>query len=268
MNIVKKGIVIGSALFSAMVSAGDEDIIFISNFEPAAATVVAYTSFEEPALVMGVNDGKYFDTGFFDINHDLINNDGQTAVDLNGTMELDIDARWERYDDLTDPFDDTMQIPGMTEGDFAGITTFTPPGNPFTDGVQGYQHSDPDGTMILESANVDMSGMTNNEMTMDYFIAQTTWEIDDPARGNDIRNDAIRIYVENMVTFERYYILDTLTDTPLTTIIDINDLGIAGIWQNASLALPDDVIVRLVVEFRAGSSAEILWLDNVEFKGL
>lgn len=267
MKKIKNSILICSVLFSAMTSAGDDDIIFIGNFEPAVATVVAGTSFEMPALVEGVNDGKYFDTGFLDVDHDLVNNDGETPVDLSGTVELSIDARWERYDDLTDPFDPKAQIPGMTDGDFVGLTTFTPPNNPFTDGNQGYQLSDPDGTMILESENVDMTGMTDNELSLDYFLAQTTWEIDEPSLGNDIRNDGVRIYAENMVNSDRYYILDTLTDNPLT-IMDINDLGIAGIWQNASVILPDDVIVRLVVEFRAGSSSEILWLDNVQFKGL
>ena len=268
MKKVKKGILICSTLFSAMGVAGD-DVIFKNGFDPAVSmepVVVASTSFEEPALVRDVNDGKYFDRGFVDVDHDLINNDGETPVDLFGTTELDIDARWERYDDITD---DGFGNPilGMTEGDFAGLTTFTPPNDPFTDGIQGYQMSDSDGTMIIESANVDLSGKTMNELSIDYFIAQTTWEIDNPALGNDIRNDGIRIYAENMVTNERYYILDTLTDNPLT-IMDINDLGIAGVWQNASVALPDDVIVRLVVKFRGGSGSEVLWLDNVQFKGL
>ena len=273
MNKVKKGLAICGALFSAMTIAGD-DVIFANGFEPDGPMVVAFTSFEEPVLVEGVNDGKYFDQGFFDVDHDLNNNAGETAVDLTGTMELDIDARWERYTLIdNDPFNNNP-IPGMTDGDFAGVTTFTPPNAPFTDGNQGYQMSDPDGTMIIESEAVDLTGMTNNEMSLDYFLAQTTWEIDDPSLGNDIRNDAVRIYAENMVTNDRYYIVDSLTDTPLTTIMDINDMvdgngvSIVGTWKNASVSLPDDVIVRLVVEFRSGSSSEILWLDNVQFKGM
>lgn len=261
MNKVKKSIVICSALFSAMVSAGG-DLIFASNFEFNSR--VAGTSFEEPLIEMGVNDGKYYDTGFHDISHDLINNAGEAPVDLSGTSELDIDARWERYDDLNDYIDpkNVTTIPGMTEGDWAGVTTFTPSGNPFTDGNQGYQFSDPDGTMIIESEPVDLTGKINNEMTLDYFIAQTTWEVDPLHLINDIRTDGIRIYAENMVNNDRYYILDTLTNYD-----DINDLNIAGIWQNGSIMLPDDVIVRLVIEFRAGSSSEIMWLDNVQFKG-
>lgn len=268
MKRIKKSLLACSTIFCATLQAGGAaDEIFSSNFQ--YDTVLAASSFEEPVSQAGVNDGKYFDTGSAYTAHDLVNNAGQAPVDITGTAELDFDASWAPYNSITndsfvDPFGNDIE--GMTEGDWAGVTTFAPTNSTYTDGLQGYQMSDADGTMTLVSEPVDLLERVHNSMTIDYFISSTTWEIDEPAAGNDIRNDGIRIYAENMVTNDRYYILDTLTDNILT-ILDIDDLGIEGAWQNGSIDLPDDVIVRLVVEFRAGSSNEILFLDNVKFKG-
>ncbi|MCF6287828.1 MAG: hypothetical protein L3J53_01150 [Proteobacteria bacterium] len=275
MNIRKKiiacSIGIVTTFSMANTFAGEiTDIIFVNGFEPDLPQVVAFSSFEEPVIEMDVNDGKYFDTGSDTVAHSLVNNNGEAPVVLtDSTTELDFSASWAPYnsllnDSFIDPFGN--DIVGLTDGDWIGVTTFQPPGATFTDGLQGYQLSDTDGTMTLASEPVDLSNMTQNSMSIDYYIATTTWEIDQPAAGNDIRNDGIRIYAENSVTNERYYILDTLTDD-IMTIIDIDDLGIEGAWQNGIIALPDDVIVRFVIEFRAGSSSEIIWLDNLKFIG-
>ena len=78
--------------------------------------------------------GKYFDTGDATVAHDLVNNEGQAWVDIDG-----MNAAYA-------PFDPNGV--GLTDGDYVGVTTYGPGGY---EGDQSYQMSDTDGIMTLTS---------------------------------------------------------------------------------------------------------------------
>lgn len=223
-------------------------LISVASF--AQIVTVAGTSFEEEPIVTDVNDGQYMDTGDASVAHDLVNNPLQTPVDQSGGVELSIDARYVPYDTPGE---------GLTDGDFVGVTTFTPTGSdPYPDGVQGYQFSDADGNMIAEFGVVDLSNYVTNSVSLDYFIAETGWEGD--GTENNSGNDRIRIFVRDLSNAVDIDILNTEGS-------DINDLGIEGAWTTASVNIPDGISAQLVIEFRCNAGSEALFIDNVKIEG-
>lgn len=101
---------------------------------------------------------KYFDTGDANVAHDLVNNDGQAWVDIDG------------MDGGYIPFDPAGV--GLTDGDYVGVTNYGPGGY---EGDQSYQMSDTDGIMTLTSAVFD----TADYVTMAIFLADTGYEDQD-----------------------------------------------------------------------------------------
>ena len=220
--------------------------IFAYGQDAGVGTVIAGTSFEEPAAV----GGSYTDTGDAAVAHDLVNNAGEPLVDyVAAATELGFDAVYEPYD---------TPGSGLTDGDFVGVTDFTGGVGAYTDGTQGYQISDSDGNMITTFDLVDMGGFTNNEVSLDLFINSTGYEGDGTV--NESGSDRIRVYVVDMTDGTEYDLLDT-------TGSDINDLAIEGAWQNLSVSLPDDAQAELVFEVRTNSSSEAVYMDNVVFTG-
>jgi hypothetical protein len=220
--------------------------IFAYGQDASVGTVIAGTSFEEPAAV----GGSYTDTGDAAVAHDLVNNAGEPLVDYVAVAtELGFDAVYEPYD---------TPGSGLTDGDFVGVTDFTGAVGAYTDGTQGYQISDSDGNMITTFDLVDMDGFTNNEVSLDLFINSTGYEGDGTV--NESGSDRIRVYVVDITDGSEYDLLDT-------TGSDINDLAIEGAWQNLSVSLPDNAQAELVFEVRTNSSSEAVYMDNVVFTG-
>ena len=85
---------------------------FIVFINPSAhAAIIAFTSFEDPAAI----GGTYTDTGSASVDHDLVNNPGQPLVDFTATgNELGFNAVYLN----------TRSGPGLTDGDFVGVTSF------------------------------------------------------------------------------------------------------------------------------------------------
>ena len=77
---------------------------------------------------------RYTDTGDAAVAHDLVNNEGQAWVDVEGMNAGYI------------PFEPAGV--GLTDGDYVGVTTYGPGGY---EGDQSYQMSDTDGIMTLTS---------------------------------------------------------------------------------------------------------------------
>ena len=98
---------------------------------------------------------KYFDTGDATVAHDLVNNEGQAWVDIDG-----MNAAYA-------PFDPNGV--GLTDGDYVGVTTYGPGGY---EGDQSYQMSDTDGIMTLTSNVFD----TAEYVSLAIFIADTGYE--------------------------------------------------------------------------------------------
>lgn len=223
---------------------------------------VAYTSFEEEAIVVGVNDGKYFDLGDANVAHDLVNNPLQTPVDQSGGVELSVDARYEPYD--------TPDV-GLTDGDFVGVTTYTPSGDiGFTDGVQGYQISDTDGNMILEFGEVDLTNVSSPNVSLDFILAingdGTNGNYEGDGTVNESGSDRLRIYVKDLTN-------NTEIDLFNSTGFDLDDFvptdgGLYILeWQEGTANLLTNTTVQLVVEARVNAGGEVFFFDNIKFDG-
>jgi len=194
---------------------------------------LAYTSFEN-----GFVGDQYVDTGDASMDHDLVNNAGQSWVDFAGSAsEIGMDAYYRN----------TRNDVGLTDGDFVGFTDFTGTVGSFTDGVQGYEMSDADGTMGLAFAAVGSTGFEN--ITMDLYVQETGWEID----------DSIRIWA----------VVDGGVEIDLFSTIgqDINDLGIEGSWMAMDFALTGYTSVQLNIELESNSGSENIYIDNISWNG-
>jgi hypothetical protein len=93
---------------------------------------------------------------------------------------------------------------------------------------------------------------------MDYYVNETGYEGD--GTENASGSDRMRIYVKDLTN-------GTETDILNTEGSDINDLGIEGSWISASVDLPNNASVQLVVEVRTNSGTETLYLDNISVDG-
>jgi len=208
---------------------------------------IAGTSFEEPGTFAAV---KYTDTGDPNIAHDLVTNVDEPFVNYTSTGgEMGFNARYEPYDEPST---------GLTDGDFVGVTAFTGDVGEYTDGVQGYGIGDPDGNYILEFDVVEISNSPDAVLTMDYYVNENGYEGD--GTENASGSDRMRIYVKDLTSGTETYILNTEGS-------DINDLGIEGSWISASVDLPNNASIQLVVEVRTNSATESLYLDNISIDG-
>ena len=170
---------------------------------------------------------------------DLVNATGDdiTIVDSTDASAglLGFDAEWEN----------TRGDVGLSDGDFVGVTDFTGTVGAFTDGVQGYQISDPDGLYRLRFDEIDLSSTGAVLVSLDIFVQSTGWESD----------DAVSVYV--ITDQGEQILLDT-------TGLDIDDLGIEGDWLSLEIELDADVnTAQLVVELDANSASEALYIDNI-----
>lgn len=218
-------------------------IVTIAGFAAAASAggqVIAFTSFENAFV-----GDQYVDTGDASMDHDLINNAGQSDVDfLADGVEIGFDSFY---------FNSRNDV-GLTDGDFVGATNFTGTVGAFTDGVQGFELQDADGTMRTTFDTVTSPlGAPNSRvdfewsLCFDFFVQETGWESD----------DRIRIWVDADGT--EIDIINTMGS-------DIDDLGIEDRWITGFLDLTGYANITLMVELESNSGSESLYLDNIVFK--
>ena len=213
----------------------------------ASFAQIATTSFEEPEAV----GGQYTDTGDPAVAHDLIDNAGEPFVNYPATGgEIGYSASYAPYDEPS---------VGLTDGDFVGVTTFTPTGDdPYPDGVQGYQISDVDGNYFLEFDVVDLTGASSPSLSFDYYLTEGGYEGDGTV--NEEGSDRLRIFVRDLTNGTELDIIDT-------TGSDINDLGIEGVWITGTVDLLPNTDIQLVVEVRCNAGSEAFFFDNLVVNG-
>jgi len=190
-----------------------------------------YTSFEEP-----LDGEQYVDTGDPLVDHELLNNEGQSMVAWESTgAEMGFSAYYFN----------TRDGVGLTDGDYVGTTSYTGTVGEFPDGVQGYELSDCDGLMqvVFDQA----AGNGNWNVSLDIFIQSTGWESDDVI--------VIDVVVDGG---EVLSILDT-------TGTDINDLDSEGAWFNLIKDLTGYSEATLRVALDSNSGYEAIFIDNVIF---
>jgi len=224
----------------------------------ASFAQIASTSFEEPTVF----GGQYTDTGDPAVAHDLVNNTDEPILNFTGGTELGYSASYTPYD--------TPDV-GLTDGDFVGVTDFTPSGDVlYTDGVQGYQISDADGNFILEFDQVDLSGIPTPSVSIDFVLSingdGTNGNYEGDGTVNESGSDRLRIYVRDITN-------STEIDLFNSTGSDLDDLvptdgGLYILeWQTASANLPADITAQLVIEARMNAGGEAIFFDNVVFDG-
>ena len=130
---------------------------------------------------------------------------------------------------------------GLTDGDFVGVTSYSTTVGSFTEGTQGYQMSDTDGIMMMNTSTVSAV----DSVSLDLFVQSTSWEASD-------------------------YITIRFVGTTTTVLLDTNGLDIdldfptyEGAWTTVSGAVSGDGY--LSVEFSSNAATESIYLDNVMF---
>lgn len=205
------------------------------NIEPTVfeLSTSTFSSFEEPAYIEGIYNGTEDPA----TDHELLNYEGGPIVAHEGIEELGFKAFYKN----------TRGSTGLSDGDFVGVTNFTGTVGNFTDGVQGYQISDPDGEYIVEMDAVDLS-LVSDEKTLliDLFVQSTGWETD----------DVIRVWVETDIG--TLYLLDT-------TASDIDSLNIEGYWQTLSVDLSEATVAAIRFSLDSNSASEAIFIDNIRF---
>ena len=221
---------------------------------------VAGTSFEEPEAI----PGKYTDTGNPAVAHALVNNSGQPLVNFVSTgAELGFLASYVPYD--------TPDV-GLTDGDFVGVTSFTPsPTLEFTDGANGYQMNDLDGNMILKFDQVDLTGVATPTVSLDFLLSINENPLNGNYEGdgtvNDSGSDRLRIYVRDITNNTEIDLFNS-TGTDLDDLVPMSGGEYQLQWQTATAALQTNTMVQLVIEGRTNASAENFWFDNIVFDGV
>ncbi|MDZ7796052.1 MAG: PKD domain-containing protein [Candidatus Marinimicrobia bacterium] len=196
-------------------------------------TTIGYTSFEEPST-----GDQYVDTGDASTDHALGNNTGQADVNYVSTGgEMGFSAYYTN----------TRNDVGATEGDYIGVTDYTPDGNAFPDGSQAYQLQDADGkiTVTLDELTVDAS--TTVYFSAKVFIEDTGYESE----------DAIRIWLT----------VDGSTEVDLINLSgdDIEAYENIGTWATLSEEVNPSSSVVLRFELDSNAGVEAFWIDDIVF---
>ena len=131
-------------------------------------------------------------------------------------------------------------------------------------GEQAFLMDDPDGQVNLYFDYVNLAGTSNPEMSLQYFLSLSSWEISDGA------NDRlyVRVEIDNCAQATTITLLDTDGGGPGGGGNgDINDLNIENAWNTLSTSLQPYIGCRaqLIIEFDSNSSNEELGIDNIIF---
>ncbi len=200
----------------------------------AQTSIIASTSFEEPAAV----GGQYTDTGDPNVDHALASNPGEPVVNFTSTGgELGFSSFYTNSRGTG---------VGLTDGDLVGVRNETGDVGAYIDGSQGFEINDPDGVMTVTLDDVDLSGAANPFVTVSYFLNSTSWEADDRAR--------IWVVADGVE-------MDLLN----TAGGDIDDLGIEGAWQTVQLDLTGTSLATLHFELDSNAGAENMYVDQIVF---
>jgi len=197
----------------------------------ASAGVVAFSSFEEPALFGGV---QYVDTLDPLTDHALLDNAGEPVVNYAGGAELGFSSFY------TNTRDDV----GLTDGDFVGVTDFTGTVGAFTDGSAGFQISDSDGLMTVTMETVDVTGL-GAALSMDLFVQDTGYEDADRVR--------VWVEVDGGEMIDLFAVAGDALETSEAT----------GNWLSLNLDLSAYTTATIRFELDSNSGSEAIYVDNI-----
>jgi hypothetical protein len=213
----------------------------------ADAYTIAYTSFEEPVIPVNVNNvpaSNYQDLGNPAVDHALANTPGfVTPVVYTSTGgELGFTAHYVNSRGGT----------GLADaGGLNGVNNFVNDAIlAATDGTQRYLLSDVDGRVTVSLDSVDLNGVIDPTVSLDYFLRSSSYEAGDFAR--------IWVEVDDGMSSSEIVLLDTQPS-------DIDDLGLEGFWTSVSAPLPAGTMATLKFQADTDTAGEMLGIDNIRF---
>ncbi|MEM6297658.1 MAG: choice-of-anchor D domain-containing protein [Bacteroidota bacterium] len=177
--------------------------------------------------------------------------------------ELGFSARFEatRANNMEALYDGTS---GTPQGDYFGVYDNTTIRNLSSMGNwdqtfgNGYLFEDTDGRVVLRFSEVDLSGTTSPQFSMNYFLRPTSYEDNSSSSGPD--------YV--------YIRLEVNGGTTVIPLLDTRGIDIDGLSpsiEDAVLTLSQDLTaqigntVQLVVEVDFNATSERMVIDNINF---
>ena len=199
-------------------------------------SVVAYTSFEDPFT----NGSKYYDYGSGNSDYYLWNNVDEPHVAHNQTNGTEMG--------FTLYYTSTGGV-GLTDGDYFGTANYTGTVGNYTEGTQGYQMGDVDGT-----ATLTLDAVTADSMSFDVFVQGGSGNSYENADNLIIRFVGISSTVE----------LVNVTGATGST----NHGGFAsymGVWTSFSSNIGSLGQGSLEIELTSNSQSESIYVDNVVF---
>jgi len=199
-------------------------------------SVTAYTSFEDPFT----NGAKYYDTGNQSQSRYLWNNANEPHIAHNQTTgsEMGFSLFYRSTGGV-----------GLTDGDFFGTANYTGTVGNYTDGAQGYQMGDVDGsaTLILDSVAAD-------SLALDIFIQGGS------SNSYEASDNLIVRFVGATSTVELVNVTGATGGS--------NNGGFAtymGVWTSLSGDISSLGQGNLEIEFISNSQTESVYVDNVAF---
>jgi len=199
-------------------------------------SIVAFTSFEDPFT----NGAKYYDTGNESVSRHLWNNANEPHVSHNKTTGDEMG--------FTLYYTSTGGV-GLTDGDFFGTANYTGTVGNFTEGAQGYQMGDVDGTTTLS-----LDSVAADSMSLDIFVQGGS------SNSYEASDNLIIRFVGSTSTVE-------LVNVTGATGAG-NNGGFAtymGVWTSFSSDISSQGIGNLEIEFTSNSQTESVYIDNVAF---
>ncbi|MED5452429.1 MAG: hypothetical protein VX493_03815, partial [Candidatus Thermoplasmatota archaeon] len=199
-------------------------------------SIVAYTSFEDPFT----NGAKYYDTGNGTSNYYLWNNANEPHVAHNQTNGSEIG--------FTTFYTSNGGV-GLTDGDYFGTANYTGTVGNYTEGTQGYQMGDVDGTATLA-----LDAVTADSMTFDVFVQGGS------GNSYELTDNLIIRFVGISSTVELVNVTGATGSS--------NHGGFAsymGAWTSFSSNIGSLGQGSLEIEFTSNSQSESVYIDNVVF---
>ena len=199
-------------------------------------SIVAYTSFEDPFT----NGAKYFDTGNGTSNYYLWNNANEPHVAHNQTNGSEIG--------FTTFYTSNGGV-GLTDGDYFGTANYTGTVGNYTEGTQGYQMGDVDGT-----ATLTLDDVAADSMTFDVFVQ---------GGSSNSYEDADNLIIRFVGSSSTVEFLNVTGATGSS-----NHGGFApymGVWTSFSSNIGSLGQGSFEIELTSNSQSESIYVDNVVF---
>lgn len=218
----------------------------VASSVPTVNVVLAATSFENEAITGSSYSSGVGNPGGSGGVYSLSNHGGQATVvstsSSSSAGDLGFTAQW---------VDGTTNVDDGLTNDAVGVTSVTSEVGSYDDGAHGYRFFDTDGVMRVTFDAVDLTGVTNGQLSIAYFISPNPGDVYDPTDHFTIR---------------------VVTDAGTVVMFDQNgsqiESGPDGVWVTLTANLPvSATTATLVVEANTSVPTEGFYIDDIKFTG-